>query len=89
MKEGLSIKFNHKSKKEIKTEDDIKVGTRTDRYGNKMMVRAGKIISHTTHQKEKLNEFRQAAGEAAAKKAVASREHHKPAHVQKLPPPSL
>ncbi|MDI1228588.1 MAG: hypothetical protein PSY14_12985 [bacterium] len=79
MKEGLSIKFNHKSKKEApKTEDGIKVGTRRDHLGNTLFVRGGKIISETKHDKEKLNEFRSAAAEATAKQNKAAQEHHKP-----------
>lgn len=84
MKSGLSIKFNHKApkeQKEIKSEADIKVGARSDGAGGTMFVRGGKIVSHTKVQTEKLNEFRRAATEAAAKKSLASQEYHKPAHV--------
>jgi len=83
MKEGLSIKFNHKSKKEQpQTEDGIKVGTRRDRWGNTLHVRGGKIISETKHDKQKLNEFRTAAAEATAKQNQAAREHHKPSSIK-------
>lgn len=92
MKDGLSIKFNHrapKGVKEIKTEADIKVGARSDGFGGTMFVRAGKIVSHTKVQEAKLNEFRQAAGEASAKKAKVSRELNAPAHTQKFSIPTL
>lgn len=97
MKDGLSIKFNHrapKGVKEIKTEADIKVGARSDGYGGTMYVRAGKIVSHSPAkiQAQKLNEFRQAAGEVAAKsarKAQVSRELSAPESVQKLQTPTL
>lgn len=82
MKEGLSIKFNHKSKKEeVKTEEGIKVGTRRDRWGNTLFVRGGKIISETKHDKQRLNEFRSAAAEATAKQNKAAQEHHRPRSV--------
>lgn len=82
MKEGLSIKFNHKSKKEVKTEEGIKVGTRRDSQGNTLFVRGGKIISEAKHDKQKLNEFRSAAAEATAKQNKAAQEHHKPRSMQ-------
>lgn len=92
MKDGLSIKFNHKAPKEakeIKTEADIKVGARSDGFGGTMFVRAGKVISHTKAQAEKLNEFRHAAGEASARKAKVSRELNTPSHAKPASPPAL
>ncbi|MGH9722141.1 MAG: hypothetical protein ACRD8O_18180 [Bryobacteraceae bacterium] len=83
MKEGLSIKFNHKAPKEIKTEDDLKVGVRTEADGSRIHVRGGKIINRQqTHgEKQILNEYRKAATEvteAIARKHQAVRAHHKP-----------
>jgi hypothetical protein len=89
MKDGLSIKFNHKAPKEIKTEGDIKAGERPDGYGGIMRVRGGKIIGHTKAHTEKLNEFRHAAGEASARKAKVSQELNAPAHAKPASPPSL
>jgi hypothetical protein len=98
MKGGLSIKFNDKSKflkpggkAEVKTENDIKVGYRTEVDGSKIAVRGGKIVSRwqssykkeagAKHEtpKQKLNEYRQAAAEAVARKHKAARAHRKPA----------
>lgn len=96
MKGGLCIKFNDKSKflkpapPEIKSENDIKVGYRTEVDGSKIAVRGGKIVSRwqssspkeagAKHQtpKQKLNEYRQAAAEAVARKNKAARVHRKP-----------
>jgi hypothetical protein len=83
MKGGLHIKFNHKAKKEVKTESDIKVGVRTEADGSKIHVRGGKIISRmqTKGEKEVLNEYRKAAGEvteAKARKNQVARAHRKP-----------
>lgn len=92
MKDGLSIKFNHKAPKEvkeIKTEADIKVGARSDGFGGTMFVRGGKVISHTKAREEKLNEFRQAAGEASARKAKVSQELNRPDHAKPVSPPTL
>lgn len=97
MKGGLCIKFNDKSKflkpatPEIKSENDIKVGYRTEVDGSKIAVRGGKIVSRwqssykkeagAKHEtpKQKLNEYRQAAAEAVARKHKAARAHRKPA----------
>jgi hypothetical protein len=97
MKGGLCIKFNDKSKflkpsarPEVKTENDIKVGYRTEVDGSKIAVRGGKILSrwesslkkdaNSRHEtpKQKLNEYRQAAAEAVARKNKAARAHRKP-----------
>ncbi len=97
MKEGLSIKFNDKSrflkpapKPTIKNENDIKVGHRIEAEGSKIAVRGGKIVSRwesllkkdprSRHEtpKQKLNDYRQAAAEAAARKHKAARAHRKP-----------
>ena len=84
MKGGLQIKFNHKAKKEVKTESGIKVGVRTEGDGSKIHVRGGKIISRLQHprsRKQLLNEYRQAATEvteAKARKNQAARAHRKP-----------
>jgi hypothetical protein len=83
MKEGLSIRFNHKAPKQIKTEEDIRVGVRTESDGAKIHVRGGKIISRLQVHGEKqiLNAYRQAATEvteAVARKHQAARAHHKP-----------
>lgn len=83
MQEGLSIKFNHKAPKEIKTEADLKVGQRTESDGSKIHVRGGKIISRQqTHgEKQLLNEYRKAATElteATARSNQAARAHRKP-----------
>jgi hypothetical protein len=64
MKEGLSVKFNHKAPpKEIKTESDIKVGVRRKADGSSMYVRAGKVvsISENPETKRRIEEMRQAA----------------------------
>lgn len=64
MKEGLSVKFNHKAPpKEIKTESDIKVGVRRKSDGSSMFVRAGKVVSVSENPvtKKRLEEMRQAA----------------------------
>jgi hypothetical protein len=87
----LSVQFNHKAKV-IKTEDDIKVGMRTEADGSRIAVRAGKIINRWAHPEtqqrkngvpntpeKKLNEFRMASAEAVAKKQRAARAHRKPA----------
>lgn len=93
MKDSLSIKFNHKApKKEIKTENDIKVGVRRRSDGSSMFVRAGKIVRvETTRKKpeDTLNEYRQAAAEATAKKHQLAKEHHRPASVSAYQPPKL
>lgn len=83
MKGGLHIKFNHKAKREIKTEGDIKVGVRTEADGSRIHVRGGKIIHRTlaSGQKQILNEYRQAATEvteAKARQNQAARAHRKP-----------
>lgn len=92
MKGGLSIKFNQKAKV-IRCENDIKVGLRMEADGSRIAVRGGKVISryHAPGEQKrqgidgrpatpvaKLNQFRQAASEAVARKHQASRLHHRP-----------
>lgn len=78
----LAVHFNKKAKV-IKTENDIKVGMRTESDGTKIAVRGGKVISRyqqpkqeskgmdgtPTTPQQKLNQFRQAATEYGAVKA--------------------
>ena len=92
MKGGLQIKFNHKAKKEIKTENDIKVGVRKRADGSLMYVRGGKIVGESKQAKRQeavLNEYRAAATEATARKNQLSREHHKPKFIQPYRAPTM
>jgi len=91
MQSGLSIKFNHKAKKEIKSEDGIKVGVRRRADGSLMYVRAGKVVGESQEPNSKfiLNELRQAAAEAVAKQNKVAQEHHKPSSVKPERPPRL
>lgn len=91
MKGGLQIKFNHKAQKEIKTEADIKVGVRKRADGSVMYVRAGKVVGGEQRRKpeETLNEYRQAAAEATAKKNQLAQEHHRPKSIQPYKQPRL
>ena len=92
MKDGLAIKFNHRSKKEVKSEDGIKVGVRRRADGSSMFVRGGKIVGVREgwrEQKHTLNDYRQAAADAAAKKHRLAQEHHKPLHVRPERPPRM
>lgn len=91
MQSGLSIKFNHKSTKEIKSEDGIKVGVRKRADGSLMHVRAGKVVGESQVPKAEmiLNELRQAAAEAVAKQNKVAQEHHKPSSVTAERPPRL
>lgn len=93
----LAVQFNKKSKV-IKTENDIKVGMRTESDGTKIAVRGGKVISRYQQPKaetkgidglpatpkQKLNQFRQAASEAVARKHKAARVHRAPSSAPTL-----
>lgn len=88
----LAIKFNQKAVKVIKCENDIKIGHRIEADGSKIAVRGGKVISRYQSSKTeskgidgrpatqdgKLNQFRQAASEAIARKQKAARFHRAP-----------
>lgn len=92
MQSGLSIKFNHKAKKEVMSEDGLKVGVRRRSDGSLMHVRGGKIVGESQQPKAEttiLNELRQAAAEAVAKQNKVSQEHHKPSSVKPERPPRL
>lgn len=92
MKDGLAIKFNHRAKKEVKTEDSIKVGVRRRADGSSMFVRGGKIVGVREawkDHKHTLNDYRQAASDAAAKKHRLAQEHHKPRHMRPERPPRM
>ena len=91
MQSGLSIKFNHKAIKEIKTEDDLKVGKRKRADGSLMWVRGGKVVGETPASMNEviLNELRHAATEAVAKQNKVAQEHHKPSSVTAERPPRL
>ena len=94
----LAIKFNQKAVKVVKCENDIKVGHRMEADGTKIAVRGGKVISRyhapkteskgidgrPATQDGKLNQFRQAASEAIARKHKAARVHRAPSSAPSL-----